>query len=75
MHNGDWMIVLQAETVNFQVVREFRITVTVPEKVYTTVTPTVVVGVTTTARGVSKSTTWLSIISLCPNAQFTLKPA
>ncbi|KAM7203054.1 hypothetical protein V8F33_002402 [Rhypophila sp. PSN 637] len=57
MHNGDWTIVLQAETVNFQVVREFRITVTTPEKVYTTVTPTVVVGVTTTAKGVTIQTT------------------
>lgn len=55
MYNGDYMIVLQAETVNFQVVREFRVTVTTPEKVYTTVTPTVVVGVTTTAQAVSKS--------------------
>ncbi|KAK4210043.1 hypothetical protein QBC37DRAFT_442974 [Rhypophila decipiens] len=57
MHNGDWTIVLQAETVNFRVVREFRITVTTPEKVYTTVTPTVVVGVTTTAKGVTIQTT------------------
>ncbi|KAK3326200.1 hypothetical protein B0H66DRAFT_617092 [Apodospora peruviana] len=57
MYNGDWTIVLQADTVNFQVIREFRLTVTTPEKLTTTVTPTVVVGITSTPAGVTIRTT------------------
>ena len=46
MYSGTWMIIIQADNVNFQVVREFKITVQAIEKTTVTATPTVVVGVT-----------------------------
>jgi hypothetical protein len=48
MSSGKWTIIIQADNHDFQVVREFELTVTVPERLTVTVTPTVVVGVTST---------------------------
>ncbi|KAK3370035.1 hypothetical protein B0H63DRAFT_551973 [Podospora didyma] len=53
MPSGKWSIVIQADNVNFQVIREFQLTVTTPDHITTTITPTVVVGVTTTAPAVT----------------------
>lgn len=54
MHSGKWTIVIQADSIDFQVIREFQLTVQALEKVTTTVTPTVVVGVTSTAPAVGE---------------------
>ncbi|KAK3328557.1 hypothetical protein B0T19DRAFT_476142 [Cercophora scortea] len=57
MSSGSWTIVLQADNVNFQAVRKFRLTVTAPDKVTITITPTVVIGVTSTAPAATTTTT------------------
>jgi hypothetical protein len=53
MYSGTWTIILQADDHDFQVIREFTVTVQEVERLTTTVTPTVVVGVTSTAPGIS----------------------
>ncbi|KAK3686115.1 hypothetical protein B0T22DRAFT_483020 [Podospora appendiculata] len=58
MSSGSWTIVLQADNVNFQAVRKFRLTVTAPDKVTITITPTVVIGVTSTAPAATTTTTF-----------------
>ncbi|KAK4226383.1 hypothetical protein QBC38DRAFT_325901, partial [Podospora fimiseda] len=48
MNSGKWSIIIQAENVDFQVIREFELFVEVPERTTVVVTPTVVEGVTKT---------------------------
>lgn len=55
MYSGTWMIIIQADNVNFQVVREFNLTVQAVEKTTVTATPTVVVGVTSHEPDISTS--------------------
>lgn len=53
MQSGKWSIIIQADNLNFQAVREFQLTVQNLEKLTVTATPTVVVGVTSTEPAVS----------------------
>ena len=55
MYSGTWMIIIQADNVNFQVVREFKLTVQAIDKTTVTATPTVVVGVTSRQPDISPS--------------------
>ncbi|KAK4194999.1 hypothetical protein QBC40DRAFT_269641 [Triangularia verruculosa] len=55
MKSGNWKIILSGNQISTQ--RTFSVTVGVPETTYVTATPTVVVGVTTTARASTVLTT------------------
>ncbi|KAK4191295.1 hypothetical protein QBC35DRAFT_448567 [Podospora australis] len=58
MPSGKWSIIIQADNTDFQVIREFNLTVVAAsDRITTTVTPTVVVGVTSTAPGLTQTTT------------------
>ncbi|KAK5656877.1 hypothetical protein OQA88_4427 [Cercophora sp. LCS_1] len=57
MISGKWSIIIQADATDFQVIREFTLTVQALEKATVTATPTVVVGVTSTLPAVVVETT------------------
>ncbi|KAK4467169.1 hypothetical protein QBC42DRAFT_247069 [Cladorrhinum samala] len=67
MPSGRWSIVIQADNSDFQVVREFELTVAVPQRITVTITPTVVVGMTSTEQDITLSkTAILTSLSILP---------
>lgn len=62
MYSGDWTIIIAGEAV--QVQRTVSLTVGEPEEVTVTATPTIVLGITSTARAVTVQTTIDQTVSL-----------